>query len=125
MTAILRRFLTAVGAGLTTFLLVAVLVIKLLAFEFSAIIGLPVGLLAGFAVFVGLWTNLDRLRLGVRRAVSAYAMFGLTLFVLTGFQYVNIGREVLSVEVTAGIGLVAAVVVYILFWVADSEQSPD
>jgi hypothetical protein len=98
-----------------------VLVIELLAFEFSAIVGLPVGLLAGLAVFVGLWTNLDRLWPGVRRAASAYAMFGLTLFVLMGLRYVNIGQEILSVDVMAGIGLTAAVVVYILLWVADSE----
>lgn len=121
MPTILRRFLTAVGAGVTTFLLVAVLVIELLTFEFSAIVGLPVGLLAGLAVFVGLWTNLDRLSVGVRRAASAYAMFGLTLFVLMGLRYANIVREALSVEVMASIGLTAAGIVYILLWVADSE----
>jgi hypothetical protein len=38
-----RKLLTVIGAGVTSFLLVAVLVIELLDFEFSAIIGFPAG----------------------------------------------------------------------------------
>jgi hypothetical protein len=44
------------GAGITSFLLVAVSVIELLDFEFSAIVGLPVGLLAEIVGAVGLWS---------------------------------------------------------------------
>lgn len=40
----LQTVSVAIGAGLTAFLLVAVLVLELVPFEFSALDGLPVGL---------------------------------------------------------------------------------
>ena len=54
-----RRPITAIGAGITVFLVVAVAVIELIAFEFSALIGLPVGLLAGIAVAVVIFVKYD------------------------------------------------------------------
>jgi len=48
-----RSALAALGAGITTFLVVAVLVIELLDVEFSAIVGLPVGAVAGWIVICG------------------------------------------------------------------------
>lgn len=117
----LRRILTAAGAGVTTFLLVAVLVIELLDFEFSAIIGLPVGLLAGFAVFGILWVRLPELTPGVRRIASAAATFGLTILLLLVLRYVNLGRELLSVDLMVTIALAGAVVVFALLWLTDRE----
>lgn len=114
-----RTVLSAAGAGVTTFLLVTVAVIELLAFEFSALIGLPVGFVAGVLVLVGLLTGFDGLRPGVRRAVSAYAVFGLTVLVLFTLRYVNIGRDVLSVDVLLVLGAGAAVLVYILLWLTE------
>lgn len=117
-----RRVLTAVGAGLTTFLLVAVLVIELLAFEFSAIIGLPVGLLAGVAAFAVLWSQLDDLSLGIRRAASAYAAFGLTILLQFALSYVNIGRDIFSLEVMTGVAVGGAILVYCGLWLVDSGR---
>ena len=117
-----RRVLTALGAGVTTVLLVAVLVIELLDFEFSAIIGLPVGLLAGIAaVFVLSITPLDQQPV-LRRLLAAYATFGPTIFVLVGLRYVNIGRAVLSVERIALVALVASLAVYAVFWGRAARQ---
>lgn len=118
-----RRPLTAIGAGVTTFLLVMVLVIELLDFEFSAVIGLPVGLLAGMAVLVGFWTGLAELSPGVRRAASAYATFGLTILLLLALSYVNIGRGVLSTDLIVGTGIAAAVAVYIVLWLTDRDTN--
>lgn len=117
-----RRVLTAVGAGLTTFLLVAVLVIELLAFEFSGIIGLPVGLLAGVAAFAVLWSQLDDLSLGIRRAASAYAAFGLTILLQFALSYVNIGRDIFSLEVMTGVAVGGAILVYCGLWLVDSGR---
>jgi len=116
-----RRILTATGAGVTTFLLVAVLVIETLDFEFSAIIGLPVGLVAGFVVFAGIWVRLAELTPGIQRIASAYAAFGLTIVLLLGLSYVNIGRQLFSIEVITGTGIVAAFVVFALLWINDRE----
>lgn len=52
---------TVLGSGITTFLLVAAIVIELLAIEFSALIGPPVGTLAGVACTLSLWHHRDRL----------------------------------------------------------------
>jgi hypothetical protein len=114
-----RRVLTAAGAGITSFLLVTVLVIEILDFEFSAIIGLPVGLLAGFAVSAGLWVRLPELAPGVCRIASAYATFGLTVLGLLGLRYVNIGRDILSIEFITGTGIAAAAIVLTLLWLID------
>lgn len=118
-----RRALTASGAGVTTFLLVTVAVIELLDFEFSAIIGLPVGLLAGLVALVVLWVRLSALSPSVRRALGAYATFGLTVLGLLALRYVDIGRGVFSTDVITGIGAVTAVLAYILLWMIDSESA--
>ncbi len=111
-----RHLLTAVGAGITTFVVVAVLVIKLLGVEFSAIVGVPLGLLAGLVVMIGLAVSFDNLDVNARRAVSVYGTFGLTILVMFATRYVNLGpsRDVLSIPVMVGVGIVAGVVVYVI-----------
>lgn len=52
-----RTILSAVGAGLTTFLLVSVAVIEVLDFEFSPLVGLPIGLMVGVGVTVGVFVT--------------------------------------------------------------------
>jgi hypothetical protein len=118
-----RKVLTTIGAGLTSFLLVAVLVIELLDFEFSAIVGLPVGLLAGLVVLVGLWIRIDELSLGIRRAATAYAAFGLSLLLFLALRYVNIGRSVLTFDVIVGGSLAAVVIVYVALFFHDRTRS--
>jgi hypothetical protein len=118
-----RRLFTAVGAGITSGLLVAVLIIELLAFELSAIVGLPVGLLLGAVVCVGLWNRGDRLSQGVRRAVTAYATFGIALLAFLALRYVQIGQRVLTLEVVVGGSLAAVVVVYAALLFCDRKGS--
>lgn len=117
----LRRVLTGLGAGVTTFLLVAVLVIESLAVEFSAIVGLPVGVLAGLAVGTALWIRIPHLSRPVRRMATAYATFGLTILVLLASKYVNIGQDVLSISVIAGIALAGAAGVYLALWLVAED----
>lgn len=118
-----RKILTAIGAGMTSFLLVAVVVIELLDFEFSAIIGLPVGLLVGSVVAVGLWTRGDELGRATRRAATACATFGLAALAFLALRYVNVGRGVLTLEVIVGGSLAAAVIAWIALFVHDRNQS--
>lgn len=116
-----RQVVTAVGAGITTLLLVAVLVIELLTVEFSAIIGVPVGLLAGLFVFLAVVLRLDEMGTGLRRALRAYAGFGLAVVALLALQYVNVGRAVLSTEVVVGLAVLAAIAVSVLDWLIDRD----
>lgn len=107
-----RTVLASVGAGVTTFLLGAVLIIEVLPFELSAIIGLPIGIVAGIAAFGWSWIMWDGWSRGVRRAVTAYATFGLSVLALLGLGYVGIGRQVLTVEVVVVASIVVAMLVF-------------
>lgn len=110
-----RHALTALGAGLTTGLVLAVLVIEMLAFEFSALIGLPVRILGGLTVLATVAIAFEGLRVRVRRALSAYAAFGLTVIGIAALSYVNLVTG-LSGQVTAGAGLAATTVTYLGLW---------
>ncbi|RAW43930.1 hypothetical protein DQW50_17010 [Halorubrum sp. 48-1-W] len=118
-----RKLLTTIGAGVTSFLLVSVSIIELLNIEFSAIVGLPVGLLVGVAVSVGLWIRGDELSLGIRRALTAYAAFGIALLVFLALRYVHIGRSVLTLEAIVGGSLAAVVIVYGTLFFHDRNRS--
>ena len=59
--------LAALGAAATTTLLVAVPVVELLATEFSALVALPLGLLAGLGALVGV---------GLAAAAAVYLALG-------------------------------------------------
>lgn len=117
----LRHLLTAVGAGITTFLVVAVLVIELLAIEFSAIVGIPLGLLAGLVVTIGLAVSFDNLNVNTHRAVSVYGTFGLAMLVMLAARYANLGlsRDVLSIPVMVSVGIVAGATVYTVLVIRD------
>jgi hypothetical protein len=108
----------AVGAGITGFLVVAVAVIELLNVEFSALVGLPVGLLAGAAVAVGVVARYDSLVGPARHAVDAAAGFGLAVAVLLAVSYVNLAglRSELSTDVTVGVALLAAALTAVASW---------
>lgn len=118
-----RKLLTTIGAGITSFLVVAVIVIELLDTEFSAIVGLPVGLLVGVVVVVGLWLRVDESSPGVRRAVAAYAAFGIVVLALSALRYVNVGRDLLTFEVVVGGSLAAVVIVYVALSLHDRNHA--
>jgi len=118
-----RRVFTTIGAGITTSLLVAVLIVELLDVEFSAIVGVPVGLLAGFLVFSGLWIRGDELSIDVRRAATAYAVFGVAVLVSLALRYVNVGRGVLTAEVIVGGSLAVVAITYVALFFRDRDQS--
>jgi xanthosine utilization system XapX-like protein len=119
----LRHAATALGAGLTTGLLVAVAVIEMLAFELSALVGLPVGVLAGLVVLATVAVAFDGLDRMERRALSAYAAFGLTVLGLAALSYVNLLSGV-SGWLAAVTGLVVAVLTYLLLWTTEHDDPP-
>lgn len=100
--------LVAVGSGITSFMLTAVVVIMVLPVAFSALIGLPIGAIAGLAVGLGLWRS--RLTIGpaVRAAIAGYATPGPVVLALLALRYVNLGRDFLTVDVIVLVGVVSA-----------------
>lgn len=85
-----RRAFTALGAGLTTGLLVAVLVIEILPFELSALVGLPVGILAGLTTLAAVAVAFDGFDAAERRALTAYAAFGAIVVAVSVLNYLNV-----------------------------------
>lgn len=114
-----RMMFTVVGAAITTFLLVAVVILEVLDFAFAAIIAVPGGMLVGLGVLFGLLQMIDDLSLGIRRLISAYAAFGLTILGLLALWYVNVIDEFLQLELFVMTGLLVAVVVYFTLLLSD------
>lgn len=113
-----HRVLTAVGAGLTAFLLVTVALVELLAVEFSAMLALPVGIIAGLVVLLVATSGLQHAGPTSRRLAQAAAGFGYTVLLLLAVRYVNIGgiRGRLSVTDVIGAAIGIAVAVFLLSW---------
>jgi hypothetical protein len=95
-----RRVLVGLGAGLSTFFVVAVLVIEALDFEFSAIIGLPVGGLVGILGFVLVQRGYDSLSPPVRATLDGVAGAGLGILGLLWLRYLHLA----SFDLTALLG---------------------
>lgn len=107
----LRKPITAVGAGVTAFIVVAVSVIELLEFEFSAIVGLPVGLIAGIVVFVLVLLRHDDIDEPLRWALAGFAGFGYGILLALGTAYVNLFD--VGFEGTVAVGVAAAVIAFL------------
>lgn len=116
----------AVGAGVATFLVVAVALIEALPFEFSAIVGLPVGLLAGALVFVAIVVTGDSLGPVARRSVAGVAGFGYAVVLLLAVRYVNLVglRSAITVESLVAVAVAVGVAVFVASWVAGRESAP-
>ncbi len=114
-----RPLLVAAGAGLTVGLVVAVLVIEALNVEFSAIVGLPAGVIAGLVVAAVVVGRYEAAGTPQRAAADAVAAFGYTLLGGAAVQYVGLFglREVLTLQRLAGVAAVAAVGVFVASWV--------
>ena len=122
----LRAALAAAGVAVTAFLLVAVAVIALLPFEFSAIVGLPVGLLAGVVAFVAVFAEYRFAGATGRRVTLAVAGFGYTILALLFVGYVDLGGlgGAVGPELLVVLGAVVATGVYLGLWARDRDAVP-
>lgn len=120
-----RALLVAGGCGITAFLLVAVGVIELLDFEFSAIVGLPVGVVAGLLTAAFVAAGSDRLGAVGRHLLDGAAGFGYAVALLLAVRYVDLAglRSVISVQRLLGLALATAVLALVLSWQFD-RRSP-
>lgn len=119
----LRRALTVAGAGLSTAIVVAAAVTELLSghVEFSTLVGLPAGLLAGATVAVGILVTLDRIDSASGAVLGGYAAFGYAVLGCLALRYADVGgaREVLDLRGLVGLSIVAGVVVLVGLLVLD------
>jgi hypothetical protein len=120
-----RLFATAVGAGLTTALVVGGLMTALLTFEFSAIIGVPVGLASGALAFVAA-AAVDRTETPRGRLLGAYASVGYVVLLYAALSYVNLAgiRGTFSMPQVLVLGVAVGVLVFAGLWVADRDEPP-
>jgi hypothetical protein len=104
------------AAGVATFLIVGVAVTELLQsrIEFSLLVGLPVGLVAG-AIAAGLvaWGTSKGAPAQRRRLATAFGAFGAGfLVVLVAGILLSIGT-IISIVIGVGVGIIVAVVFYL------------
>jgi hypothetical protein len=114
----LRAALAAVGAAVTAFLLVTVAGIELLAFEFSALVAVPVGLLVAVVAFVAVFAEFRFAGTVPRRVATAVAGFGYAVLVLLLVGYLNLAglRGAVGTDLVVVAGVVTAVAVYLGLW---------
>jgi hypothetical protein len=120
-----RTWLAAAGAGTTTFLAVTVFVIEVLAFEFAAVVGVPVGLLAGLVVHGLLLRYYRELGVRGRRATDAIAGFGYAVLVVAAVTYVDPAGlgSALTFEASAALVVAGGVLAWVTSYVLDRRES--
>lgn len=113
----------AVGAGITAFLVVSVSVIELLDVEFSAIVGLPVGLGAGVAASALTVMRHEGLSDGSRWLVAGVAGFGYGVMMSLAVTYVNLVE--MGLEERVGLAFALALVAFLAAAVSDRRERPE
>ncbi|QSG16128.1 hypothetical protein [Halapricum desulfuricans] len=118
-----RTVAIALGTGFTTALLVAVSVIEALPYEFSAIIGLPVGLVAGVAVAVLVGWRYERTRPAARGVAGGAAGFGYAVVLLLAVRYADfLGLEsAITFERLVVVSAVVGVAALVASWLHASR----
>jgi hypothetical protein len=120
----LRAALAAAGAAVAVSLLVTVSLVELLPFEFSALVGVPVGLLAGIVTFVAVFAEYRFAGALPRRAAVAAAGFGYAVLSLLFVGYADLGglRGSITPVLLLVVGVATATVVYLGLWARDRDD---
>lgn len=108
-----RTIVLAVGAAITTFLLVGATTIELLGAGEApgiGIIGVFVGFLTGLLAGAAVGAFATRLSGLAATALVGYAAFGITFMLIAGLRYVNVpgADDVFTFPVHVGISIVVA-----------------
>lgn len=110
------RLVAALGVGVTAFLLSSAAVTELLAasIEFSALVGLPVGVLVGAAAAAATWLRLWNSR-RARPALLGAAAVGYAVVAVAAASYaVSSVRGFVTVERALAVALLVGVAVFAL-----------
>lgn len=114
---------TATGAGVTVFGLVAVAVIEALNVAFSAIVGLPVGVVAGTMTAAVLFVRVDDLDRGSRAVADGVAGVGHAAAGIVAARYVDLaGARTLSVRTGLAVAVAVGVVAGVASWLGRGDR---
>ncbi|WP_435348235.1 permease [Haloarchaeobius sp. HRN-SO-5] len=112
-----RRSLTALGSGVTTFLLVGALVVELVGGDVpGGILGVLGGLVAGVAATAGVWVTLGEASDVARRVALGYATFGYAFVGIWFLRYAHVAGLRSTVDVPMQVGLSVALAVLVAAW---------
>ncbi|QSG10481.1 putative membrane protein [Halapricum desulfuricans] len=115
----IRTVSVALGTGFTVALLVAVALIEALPYEFSAIVGLPVGLLIGTVTVLLVAGRYARLEPAAQSLLDGTAGFGYAVVLLLGVLYVDfagLGARI-NLATLVGVALLVAAFVTVVSWI--------
>lgn len=118
-----RRVLAGLGVGLSTFFVVTVLVIELLDFEFSAVVGLPVGGLAAILGFVLVQRGYTSLDPSGRSILDGVAAAGIGTLLLLWLRYLHLASLDLPALLAGAVGI--GLVVGVGSWLAHRRSVED
>jgi hypothetical protein len=115
----LQRIVLGAGVGLTTFGLVAVIVIEAIQVDpVAGIAGVILGALFAVGAFGAVVLTYERASPTIRRDIVAVAAFGYTALLVLGLSYVNLGglRSVIDPTVVVMLSALVAVLVWVSLW---------
>ncbi|QSG07465.1 hypothetical protein [Halapricum desulfuricans] len=115
----IRTVSVALGTGFTVALLVAVVLIEALPYEFSAIVGLPVGLLIGTVTVLLVAGRYARLEPTAQSLLDGTGGFGYAVVLLLGVLYVDfagLGARI-NLATLVGVALLVAAFVAVVSWI--------
>jgi hypothetical protein len=116
---VLQRLALAVGAALTTFGIVAVVVIEAVQVDpVAGILGVGLGGVFALGMFTVVFTTLDEASPTLRRDVAAVAGFGYTALAVLALSYVDAAglRSTITPTVVVGLATAVAVAIWVVLW---------
>ncbi|MFC7134450.1 MULTISPECIES: hypothetical protein [Salinibaculum] len=124
----LQRIALGIGAGLTTFGIVAVVIIEAVQVDpVAGILGAVLGALFGLGVFGLVLLTYDEASPTIRRDVAAVAAFGYTALAVLALSYVNLAglRSVIDPTVVVAVASLVAVLVWLSLWGRSGPRETD
>jgi hypothetical protein len=124
----LERFLYGGGVAVTTFGIVAVVVIQTIQVApVAGIVGVILGAVFGLGAFAAVVLSFDNARPSIRRDVVSVAAFGYTALFVLGLSYVNVAglRSVIDPTIVVVIAALVSVLVWVSLWGRSEPQPPD
>jgi hypothetical protein len=124
----LQRILLGGGVALTTFGLVAVVVIETIQVDpVAGIVGVILGAIFALGAFGAVFLTFESASPTIRRDIVAVAAFGYTALLVLALSYVNLAglRSVIDPTVVVVLAALVAVLVWVSLWGRSGPRESD